>query len=1143
MATKRRFSHVTSGMAAGQLSEASQDNLSLDVREQGLAKGRNIRLERDGGIRTRHRFETPGVSFDRRIYSSLQSWTHDATASVVADRQNQAIAGALPHTLVAGQDGVAPINGVFGVVTPQPPTAPFFQVNLLPQRTRALTLHECRLLAGSHLTDAKLTFEVHVYGSPQDEPDALSTASRAWWRLSEDADGNPLTDPFDPRAFAPGLISRDITIHLDNAGVPAWVERVALTLTSGVASGTVRLQVGGVSALISQADREDGPEIENFTRFVRLIPWGPGLSRIVIALTPVESAFVAFSPDGRLHGRELHRDPRGTGNPAIWHFTPKQLDELTWTRFGNSVLLFHTDFPHPLELKLAARGGRVEIDPLDLSNVPDLPADLQEQAVAEINTEGGVLEVHRRGLFLAPSGAALALTETETELRASWEDVGEATGYELAWTSATAYRADPAAFLAARTPTTPFASLPGNKVEATQASHTLTGLTAGTEYAVLVRAVYTGGRSQWTAPLFMAPGTAPAVPTGLAVAYRTPAGARRLTWTAVALATDYELQYRIRTGAWRSLVTTTRNLATLDFNGGARVTYGFRVRAVRVLGASTLRSGWSGEVTSAALQDPAVPAGLSVAYGRTTRAVSWRAAARAASYNVRYRVGAAAWTEVNASAESYTITSAAAADTYEVQVRSVGRYGLVSGWSSSFSSVQPAAPAAPSNLGVDYGATPGPRVLTWHAVAGATSYIVRHRIGSAAWTMGTTTSTRFTLTTTSTAAIEFQVKAVNTYGREGAWSSSITSAAIPAVSQVGTPSATRRGTTQVRFTWSRPANATAMRLEWRRGGTTSSTAVSLGAVSSYDLTRPVGFTYQARVRMVDRFGRLGAWSAWSTAVEIGPPAAPSISVAWGSSGTDPTQRVVSWGAVSGAQRYEVGYRIGSAAWTTSTQSGTGFTLTGATASSAYEFRVRARGASLWSGYDTETSSGQIQPGSVSPTASRRDGLGILVSWGAASRASSYQLEYRSPDGDPTSVTLGNVTSYSHWGSANASLQFRVRAADARGVLGPWSGWTPTITLTPLTLPAPTGVTLTRIGFSSNYRLSWNAVTAPVALSTALNYSLRGTRTGGGTISFGSTTTTSSILSRTTLRNYTRIRVAVGGRGFSTVFSDWVDVNV
>ncbi len=251
--------------------------------------------------------------------------------------------------------------------------------------------------------------------------------------------------------------------------------------------------------------------------------------------------------------------------------------------------------------------------------------------------------------------------------------------------------------------------------ETTETSYTVTGLTGGTEYGFLVRALVNGA---WTA-----------FDTAEDVAYATPvaaastkpvfsvsigAGSALVEWEAVAGATNYRV-YTYRNGYVLAGETTETSFNVTGLTGG--VEYGFLVRAL-------VDGKWSAFTTedNLYLTPDALKPVFSVESGVNSAVVEWDAIEGATSYKVfTYRLNK--YTLVTETEEtSYTVTGLVGGAEYGVLVRA-----CVNGVWTAFTTadnltVTPLAAAKPVVSVTDDGVDT--LTVTWEAVADATNYRV-----------------------------------------------------------------------------------------------------------------------------------------------------------------------------------------------------------------------------------------------------------------------------------------------------------------------------------------------------------------------------------------------------------------------------------
>jgi surface antigen len=165
--------------------------------------------------------------------------------------------------------------------------------------------------------------------------------------------------------------------------------------------------------------------------------------------------------------------------------------------------------------------------------------------------------------------------------------------------------------------------------------------------------------------------------------------------------------------------------------------------------------------------------------------------------------------------------------------------------------------------------------------------------------------------------------------------------------------------------------------------------------------------------------------------------------------SNPNNIALSWNAVSTASTYQVQWRVPSGTWKDSTdfnkdRTRTSFTITNMP-NATYEFRVRA----LKSGNRENSEWRTItftRPAHATPTnfkASKGNkNTDIKLSWTAVSTATTYQVQWRRPNGawaDSTDFNKNRTrTSFTITGMSHHTYEFRVRALASNGRLT--SGW-------------------------------------------------------------------------------------------------------
>ena len=261
-------------------------------------------------------------------------------------------------------------------------------------------------------------------------------------------------------------------------------------------------------------------------------------------------------------------------------------------------------------------------------------------------------------------------------------------------------------------------------------SHTVTGLTNGSEYGFELRGVngsVNGSVSNKVTATPKAPPKAPGAPRSLSA---TPGNQRvSLSWSAAAANGSAILRYEYRrdSGSWSTVSggASARSRTVTGLTNGT--SYTFKVRAVNGKGAGSVASVTA--TPKAPPKAPGAPGSLSAAAGNKQVSLSWSAAAANGSAILRYeyRRDSGSWSTVSggASARSRTVTGLTNGTSYTFKVRAVN--GVGSGSSASVTAT-PKAPATVPGAPGSLSATPGigQVSLSWSAAAANGSAILRY---------------------------------------------------------------------------------------------------------------------------------------------------------------------------------------------------------------------------------------------------------------------------------------------------------------------------------------------------------------------------------------------------------------------------------
>ena len=578
---------------------------------------------------------------------------------------------------------------------------------------------------------------------------------------------------------------------------------------------------------------------------------------------------------------------------------------------------------------------------------------------------------------------------------------------------------------------------------------------------------------------------------------------------------------------------------------------------------------------------PGAPGAPGLAAGDTELTASWSApsdngGSDITGYRVQHRTAGASPQGASASSQSsptisewldanqlsHTLNQLTNGTEYEVKVKARNAVGE-SGWSPSATATPakpdsaPAAPAAPK-------LTPGNATLlaSWSQPADGgsaiTGYKVRHRISSEPGISGASASSQSAWETSDMLRAdqrsymitsldngikyEVQVQAANSVG-DSDWSPAATATplAVPAKPAAPTLSADN---TKIDASWSAPSNngrpITGYKVQYRKTGAPSWTTSSALGTSplSYEIgSLTNGTEYEVQVQATNAVGD----SPWSDSAKDTPrtvpakPAAPSLS-----SGN--AKLNASWSAPNDGGSDITGYTVrykktSDTNWTTSSsQTDTSYEITTLTNGTEYEVQVQATNAlgdSGWSDSAKDTPEA-VPDAPTAPTLSASD-TKIDASWSAPSDGGSeitgYTVRYKkTSDTNWTTSSSQTDTSYEITTLTNGTeYEVQVQATNAVGD----SGWSPSATATPHTIPSKPSPSLTPA--DQKITASWTAPDDGGSDITGYTVRYKKTSDTNWTTSSSQTDTSYEI---TTLTNGTEYEVqvqatnAAGDSGYS-----------
>ncbi len=397
----------------------------------------------------------------------------------------------------------------------------------------------------------------------------------------------------------------------------------------------------------------------------------------------------------------------------------------------------------------------------------------------------------------------------------------------------------------------------------------------------------------------------------------------------------------------------------------------------------------------------------------TSATLNWGAVAGATNYTIQYKLNTATnWTAAGpTTASSYTVSSLAANTAYNWQVKTdCSSFSAASNFTTTASgSGGNGTCTAPTSLSVTGIATTS-ATLNWGAVSGAINYSLQYRTnGAANWTtIGTTTATTYNVAgLTVGTAYNWQVKASCSTYTAGPNFTTTTVGGGNCAPPTGLTT-TGLSTNSVILVWAAVSGATSYTIQykpsttssWITAGTATTSAFNLGGLTA-------GVTYNWQVK-----ASCSVYSATAlfstTGGGSGVCNAPnSLSTMYSGSNAS-----LSWNAVAGASSYTLQYRPTTANYwiTTNALAVTNYTLSGLSANTTYNWRVKAS----CSGYSAVAlfstgSGGSTCAIPVNLTNNSVSATSAVISWGAVSGATNYVLQLKLASSANYS-TLGTVSS-------------------------------------------------------------------------------------------------------------------------------------
>ena len=443
-------------------------------------------------------------------------------------------------------------------------------------------------------------------------------------------------------------------------------------------------------------------------------------------------------------------------------------------------------------------------------------------------------------------------------------------------------------------------------------SYSHSGLTSGSRYFYIVRAVNNDGDGPWQSQPYPSEQLATTTTVPELSLEHLSRERVKLTWTLVGEGAQYDLQRMTSSpGATSASVAWARLPSGLLSDGeytdeaatyvatSTSTTYSYRVQAVVDGDQGDYSNTVSVSIPASGVLPPAPSLGPVSATSASSITVSWSAVPAAASYELRFKVEDGDYGNAFRATSPYVHSGRSAGTEYTYQVRSKNVNGY-SDWSAAVSATTPAVASGtgtlptPRNLRVedatddfDNDNADDPAVeVTWSAVTGATHYELLIWNGSAwvATTLDDDANEDQEVTFNSTASTDvgnvalaagtmyyFVVRAVDNQGTtetNEAFDDDYSDWSAPANGRTksvvpGAPTALNvmnRDSSSIWLSWSEVTGATNYTIEWRQGTSQSRRTINVEGKENFlhtGLTHNTEYFY--RVRANNSGGSSGWW--------------------------------------------------------------------------------------------------------------------------------------------------------------------------------------------------------------------------------------------------------------------------------------------
>jgi len=323
----------------------------------------------------------------------------------------------------------------------------------------------------------------------------------------------------------------------------------------------------------------------------------------------------------------------------------------------------------------------------------------------------------------------------------------------------------------------------------------------------------------------------------------------------------------------------------------------------------------------------------------------------------------------------------------------------------------------------------------------------------------------------------------------------------------------------ISLSWNAVASATTYKLDRRVDGGNWATLQQASAQSWSATGQAIG-TYEFRVSGCQTVCGDPSQVA-AIVVQLAPAAAPVISIP----GRAPHGNyVVSWTAVSGAQKYVLEESVDAANWAATTIDTPQVSAQyQARPAGRYSYRIRATNDAGDGPLSAVAFTDAVyEPGAPVLSVAANGPGAYIVSWSAVADAASYRLE-ESVNGGAWNFVPSAGNSYAASSRPNGTYSYRVQACNDVGC-GAYSNAYPIMILWPPSAPqTPTAPATSSTG---TYTISWNAV------PTAVVYQLEESTNGGGWVTIHDEGATQRTVSGRSSATYSYRARASNSSGYS-----------